>query len=86
MGLYYKSTFFQVGETLYSLMGKIVYAVEKPCNIYRLRGNPMIPRKAFKRLLNICSVAEKLSKLSYLHSQQKFFGVSKSPILDLFLP
>ena len=29
-------------ETLYSSKGKIVYVVRKPCNIYRLRGNPMI--------------------------------------------
>ena len=29
-------------KTLYSSKGKIVYIVEKPCNIYRLRGNPMI--------------------------------------------
>ena len=29
-------------ETLYSSKGKIAYIVEKPCNIYRLRGNPMI--------------------------------------------
>ena len=29
-------------ETLYSSKGKIVYVVGKPCNIYRLQGNPMI--------------------------------------------
>ena len=29
-------------ETLYSSKGKIAYIVEKPCNIYRLRGNPII--------------------------------------------
>ena len=29
-------------ETLYSSKGKIAYIVEKPCNIYRLQGNPMI--------------------------------------------
>ena len=29
-------------ETLYSSKGKIVYVVGKPCNIYRLRGNPMV--------------------------------------------
>ena len=29
-------------ETLYSSKGKIVYVVGKPCNIYRLRGNPII--------------------------------------------
>ena len=29
-------------ETLYSSKGRIAYIVEKPCNIYRLRGNPMI--------------------------------------------
>ena len=29
-------------ETLYSSKGKIVYVVGKPCNIYRLLGNPMI--------------------------------------------
>ena len=29
-------------ETLYSSKGKIVYVVGKPCNIYRLRGNPIV--------------------------------------------
>ena len=29
-------------ETQYSAKGKIVYFVGKPCNIYRLLGNPMI--------------------------------------------
>ena len=29
-------------ETLYSSKGKIAYIVEKPCNSYRLRGNPII--------------------------------------------
>ena len=29
-------------ETLYSSKGKIAYVVGKPCNIYRLRGNPII--------------------------------------------
>ena len=29
-------------ETLYSSKGKIAFIVEKPCNIYRLRGNPMV--------------------------------------------
>ena len=29
-------------ETLYSSKGKIAYVLGKPCNIYRLRGNPMI--------------------------------------------
>ena len=29
-------------ENLYSSKGKIAYIVEKPCNIYRLRGNPII--------------------------------------------
>ena len=28
-------------ETLYSSKGKIVYVVGKPCNIYRLWGNPI---------------------------------------------
>ena len=28
-------------ETLYPSKGKIVYVVGKPCNIYRLRGNPI---------------------------------------------
>jgi len=27
-------------ETLYSSKGKVVYVVRKPCNIYRLQGNP----------------------------------------------
>jgi hypothetical protein len=29
-------------ETLNSSKGKIVYVVGKPCNIYRLRGNPIV--------------------------------------------
>ena len=29
-------------ETLYSSKGKIVYVVGKPCNIYRLQGNPRV--------------------------------------------
>ena len=29
-------------ETLYSSEGKIMYVVGKPCNIYRLRGNPIL--------------------------------------------
>ena len=29
-------------ETLFSSKGKIVYIVGKPCNIYRLRGNPIV--------------------------------------------
>ena len=29
-------------ETLYSSKGKIVYVVGKLCNIYRLRGNPIV--------------------------------------------
>ena len=29
-------------ETLYSSKGKIVYVVGKPCNIYRLWGNPIV--------------------------------------------
>ena len=29
-------------ETLYSSKGKIVYVVGKPCNTYRLQGNPII--------------------------------------------
>ena len=29
-------------ETLYSSKGKIVYEVGKPCNIYRLWGNPIV--------------------------------------------
>ena len=29
-------------ETLYSSKGEIVYVVWKPCNIYRLRGNPIL--------------------------------------------
>ena len=29
-------------ETLYSSKGTIMYVVGKPCNIYRLRGNPLV--------------------------------------------
>ena len=29
-------------ETLYFSKGKTVYVVGKPCNIYRLRGNPIV--------------------------------------------
>ena len=29
-------------KTLYSSKGKIVYVVGKPCNIYKLRGNPKL--------------------------------------------
>ena len=29
-------------ETLYSSKGKVAYVVGKPCNIYRLRGNPIV--------------------------------------------
>ena len=29
-------------ETLYSSKGKVAYVMGKPCNIYRLRGNPIV--------------------------------------------
>ena len=34
-------------NTLYSSKGKIVYVVGKPCNIYRLRGNPIVIIRIF---------------------------------------
>ena len=40
--IYGKGLYKNHRETLYSSKGKIVYVVGKPCNIYRLRGNPSL--------------------------------------------
>ena len=40
-------------ETLYSSKGMIVYVVGRPCNIYRLRGNPYDNYRISSQSVNI---------------------------------
>ena len=42
IGMYMEKVCKNHKETLYSSKEKIVYVVGKPCNIYRLRGNPIV--------------------------------------------
>ena len=59
-------------ETLYSSKGKIVYEVGKPCNIYRLWGNPIViislQIKAFKRHATFYSTMQIIRKLKCAHT------------------
>ena len=51
-------------ETLYSSKGKIAYIVEKPCNIYRLQGNPMIIIGFSPQSVNITGFLHNIRNLS----------------------
>ena len=59
-------------ENLYSSKGKIAYVVGKPCNIYRLRGNPIA-------IISFCM------KINFLNTYLKIlFGLRSSQISTKF--
>jgi hypothetical protein len=67
-------------ETLYSSEGKIVYVVWKPCNIYRLRGNPIIIM-GFPTICKYYRVSQQhtqsfpLRRIGFLCDSYSFFSI-----------
>ena len=51
-------------KTLYSSKEKVVYVVRKPCNIYRLEGNPYDNYSFSPKSINITGFPHKINKFS----------------------